>query len=49
VLEHEGDIEAAEAAGVESWLPTAKNVYVEITPEHVEGRHFVLGPEPEDS
>lgn len=48
VLEHAGEIEAAEAAKIESWLPTHKDVYVEITPEHVEGRHFELGPEPEE-
>lgn len=48
VLEHAGEIEAAEAAGIESWLPTQKNFYIEITPEHVEGRHFELGPEPEE-
>ena len=47
ILEHGSEIEAAEQAGIESWLPTLKNVFVEITPEHVEGRHFQLGPEPE--
>jgi nitroimidazol reductase NimA-like FMN-containing flavoprotein (pyridoxamine 5'-phosphate oxidase superfamily) len=47
ILEHSSEIEAADAAGLESWLPALKNVYVEIEPTHVEGRHFVLGPEPE--
>lgn len=46
LLEHSGEIEAAEATGIESWLPTVKTVYVEIKPKHVEGRHFRLGPEP---
>lgn len=49
VLEHSGEIEAAEAIGIETWLPTRKSVYVEITPSHIEGRHFLLGSEPEQT
>ncbi|WP_433876172.1 pyridoxamine 5'-phosphate oxidase family protein [Sinomonas atrocyanea] len=47
VLEHASEIEEAEAIGIETWLPTVKSVYVEIEPQHVEGRHFRLGEEPE--
>ncbi|WP_422935110.1 pyridoxamine 5'-phosphate oxidase family protein [Sinomonas sp. P47F7] len=47
LLEHSGEIQAADEAGLESWIPTLKEVYVEIEPGHVEGRHFVLGPEPD--
>ena len=47
MLETSQEIEAAEAVGIDSWLPTLKNIYVEITPDHVEGRHFVLGAEPD--
>ena len=47
MLETSAEIEAAEAVGIESWLPSPKNIYVEIAPDHVEGRHFVLGAEPE--
>ncbi|GAB4100708.1 pyridoxamine 5'-phosphate oxidase family protein [Sinomonas halotolerans] len=49
ILETSAEIAVAEAAGIESWIPTLKNVYVEITPTHVEGRHFVLGPTPDES
>lgn len=49
VLDHADEIAAAEAAGIETWLPTLKSVYVEITPSAIEGRHFVLGSEPEET
>ncbi|WP_077490718.1 pyridoxamine 5'-phosphate oxidase family protein [Sinomonas mesophila] len=49
MLETSAEIEAAEAVGIESWLPALRNIYVEITPEHVEGRHFVLGAEPDST
>jgi nitroimidazol reductase NimA-like FMN-containing flavoprotein (pyridoxamine 5'-phosphate oxidase superfamily) len=49
VLEHSSEIEAAEAAGIETWIPTVKTVYVEIEPSHIEGRHFRLGAEPEQT
>ncbi|MCH6472496.1 pyridoxamine 5'-phosphate oxidase family protein [Sinomonas terrae] len=42
MLERRSEVEAAEAAGSESWLPTAKDVCVEIAPERVEGRQFRL-------
>ncbi|MEA5454096.1 pyridoxamine 5'-phosphate oxidase family protein [Sinomonas sp. JGH33] len=47
ILEHRWEIESAEQAGLETWLPALKNVYVEIQPSRVEGRHFLLGSDPE--
>ncbi|MDQ0260344.1 pyridoxamine 5'-phosphate oxidase family protein [Sinomonas atrocyanea] len=49
VLEHSGEIAEAEAANIETWLPTSKSVYVEIAPTSIEGRHFQLGAEPEET
>lgn len=49
VLENSEDVAAAEAAGIETWLPTAKSVYVEVTPSSIAGRHFMLGAEPEQT
>lgn len=49
VLDHADEIETAEAAGVETWLPTLKSVYVEVTPSAIQGRHFMLGAEPEQT
>lgn len=48
VLERQADISAAEALPLRSWVPTVKPVYVRVTPTEVNGRHFELGPEPED-
>jgi nitroimidazol reductase NimA-like FMN-containing flavoprotein (pyridoxamine 5'-phosphate oxidase superfamily) len=49
VLEKSAEIAEAEAIGIETWLPTAKNVYVEVSPAEINGRHFRLGAEPEES
>ncbi|MDQ4491921.1 pyridoxamine 5'-phosphate oxidase family protein [Sinomonas sp. ASV486] len=49
VLEHADEIAAAEAVGVETWLPTPKTVYVELAPTTIAGRHFLLGAEPEQT
>ncbi|GHG58200.1 hypothetical protein GCM10012320_31750 [Sinomonas cellulolyticus] len=49
VLESSEDIAAAEAANVETWIPTEKTVYVELVPTSIAGRHFLLGAEPEQT
>ncbi|WP_372698395.1 pyridoxamine 5'-phosphate oxidase family protein [Arthrobacter sp. JSM 101049] len=47
VLETEAEIEAARASGVDPWVQTLKDAWVEITPASVSGRHFALGRQPE--
>lgn len=49
VLEHSAELAEAEAVGIETWLPTRKSVYVEVVPTSIAGRHFLLGPEPEET
>lgn len=46
-LELNDEIELAEAAPLEPWIPTLKYRFVEITPTVITGRSFVPGPEPE--
>lgn len=41
------EAEAAEELPLRAWVPTVKYNLVEITPESVTGRRFLLGPEPE--
>jgi uncharacterized protein len=47
VIEKQADIYAAEALPLRSWVPTVKPVFVRVTPSEITGRHFLLGPEPE--
>lgn len=47
VLETDAEIESARASGVDPWVQTLKDFWVEITPTSVTGRHFVLGRQPE--
>ena len=42
VLERSDDRERAEASRLRSWVPTDKDVFVEITPHEVSGRRFDL-------
>ncbi|WP_129656541.1 pyridoxamine 5'-phosphate oxidase family protein [Rothia halotolerans] len=35
-----------DGAGVESYAPTVKTVWVRVTPERIDGREFEVGPEP---
>lgn len=46
-LESGADIEKAEAAPLEPWIPTLKYRFVQITPTSITGRAFHPGPEPE--
>lgn len=47
VLETDAEIETARASGVDPWVQTLKDFWVEITPTSVSGRHFALGHQPE--
>ena len=47
ILETESEIAAARASGVAPWIPTLKDMWVEIVPTSTTGRHFVLGSQPE--
>lgn len=42
VLEKRDDRERAEASRLRSWIPTDKEVFVEIIPEEITGRRFDL-------
>lgn len=43
VLSNSAEIAEAEKLGLESWVPTLKDFYVEIEPASVSGRHFEFG------
>ena len=43
VLSQSTEIAEAEELGLESWVPTLKDFYVEIEPGSVSGRHFEFG------
>lgn len=47
VLSKSAELEAVEALGLKTWVPTLKDFYVEIVPASVSGRHFVFGEQPE--
>lgn len=47
VLDQSADIAAAEALGLQPWVPTLKDFYVEIEPTSISGRHFQFGEHPE--
>jgi uncharacterized protein len=46
VLEQSADIAAAESLGLQQWVPTLKDFYVEIQPVSISGRHFKFGENP---
>lgn len=48
-LEHQSEIDAAEALPLRPWAPTLKHTFVRISPTAVTGRRFDRGPEPERS
>lgn len=45
-LEHEDDIEAADASPLKPWVPTVKRVYVRIVADEITGRRFEFGADP---
>lgn len=47
VLETQAEIDAADELPLRPWIPTLKYTYVELAPDQVIGRHFVLGNEPD--
>lgn len=47
VLNTSADLAPVEELGLQSWVPTLKDFYVEIVPASVSGRHFQLGQQPE--
>lgn len=47
VLENEDEIEFAEGLGIQPWIPTYKDFYVEVDVSRVTGRHFIFGEQPE--
>lgn len=47
VLTNSMELAAVEELGLESWVPTLKDFYVEIVPTSISGRHFDLSDEPE--
>jgi nitroimidazol reductase NimA-like FMN-containing flavoprotein (pyridoxamine 5'-phosphate oxidase superfamily) len=47
VLSNSAELEAVEALGLKTWVPTLKDFYVEIVPTSVSGRHFQFGEQPE--
>lgn len=42
VLQHFSDVQAIDALGLTSWVPTAKYNYVELTAAEITGRRFSL-------
>ncbi|MBU4465873.1 MAG: pyridoxamine 5'-phosphate oxidase family protein [Actinobacteria bacterium] len=46
-IEHQDDIDAADALGLTPWIPTLKYRWVRIIPASVSGRGFLRAPEPD--
>lgn len=46
-LEGIDEINRAEELDLKPWIPTLKYNFVEVTPEHISGRGFAFGEEPE--
>jgi nitroimidazol reductase NimA-like FMN-containing flavoprotein (pyridoxamine 5'-phosphate oxidase superfamily) len=46
ILEKRSEIDAADELPLRPLIPTLKYIYVEIGPQSVSGRRFLLGPEP---
>jgi nitroimidazol reductase NimA-like FMN-containing flavoprotein (pyridoxamine 5'-phosphate oxidase superfamily) len=42
------DFDEAQLAGLRPWVATQKPVFVRVEPEHVSGRRFLFGPEPDN-
>jgi nitroimidazol reductase NimA-like FMN-containing flavoprotein (pyridoxamine 5'-phosphate oxidase superfamily) len=47
VLSNSAELAAVEELGLQTWVPTLKDFYVEVVPTSVCGRHFELGEQPE--
>lgn len=47
VIDARVEQEAVERLPLAPWIPTAKHVFVRITPNEVSGRRFIRGPEPD--
>jgi nitroimidazol reductase NimA-like FMN-containing flavoprotein (pyridoxamine 5'-phosphate oxidase superfamily) len=47
VLERQSEIDEADQLPLRPLIPTLKYIYVEVTPQHVSGRRFPIGPEPD--
>ncbi len=47
VLETEAEIEFAESLGIDPWVPTYKDFFIEVDVTRVTGRHFIFGEHPE--
>lgn len=47
VLDTSDAVRAADALGLEPWVPTLKYHYVRVEPASLSGRAFARGPEPE--
>ena len=46
-LETRAEVERADDLDLKPWIPTLKYVYVRISPDHLSGRAFHRGPEPD--
>ncbi|WP_146339725.1 MULTISPECIES: pyridoxamine 5'-phosphate oxidase family protein [Nesterenkonia] len=46
-LQGAAEIEQAESLGLQPWVSTLKDYYVQIRPTEISGRHFTFGPHPE--
>lgn len=47
VLECDEEIAYAEGLGIQPWIPTYRDFYVEVDVSRVTGRHFIFGEQPE--
>jgi nitroimidazol reductase NimA-like FMN-containing flavoprotein (pyridoxamine 5'-phosphate oxidase superfamily) len=47
ILERQSEIDEADQLPLRPLIPTLKYIYVEVTPQHVSGRRFPIGPEPD--
>jgi hypothetical protein len=47
VLSNSAELAAVEELGLQTWVPTLKDFYVEVVPTSVSGRHFLFGEQPE--
>ena len=47
VVESQSEMDRLDRLPLKPWIPTLKYTYVEITPDHINGRYFELGDEPE--
>lgn len=47
VLQSGAEISEAESLGLKTWVPTLKDFYIQLKPQRISGRHFILGEQPE--